>query len=690
MEDPRSALPFPFKYQKTERLCQSESIDLWRIFPENTNIEANLLLVYRNLEKKNFFEKVSKLTHLDYVSILPICSYDIISYADNKIGENELSFPAIYYKDTTNLIPLSKFFTNKRIKPTSLQRYKIILGITSAVFYLFKERVPINTLTVDEVLVNSINGETKIFNFKNFSKDYICETDYLNYLNFLASVIQFVVISTDNENDDEFDENNLSLPEFNFYNDFYNIIQNHANLVEKVIRDKSKKSKYSIDDKKPLKFNDLTFHQIWKSLINANLQTLGISEDDVDAARKYQSKLLTLSMKSHAFLEHNQKLYEQQNNLNDISENITFLKNEISKLRGILNNIQEKEEENKKILDSFDDFQNITKEKVNSAINSLEITSKNAKNVILPPSVSGGGICQYLIGSQTTKFDHLVIPSQSSGDVYCIIDENDGGNYSSGAGDYEWIQFEFQEEIEVTSFKIQSAHRAFLKTWGIVAYNEDGKEITLYETKNDNSLKGKNAEFSTAVLEKVKTNKIRLEKFGVNWSDTNFMRVKNIEFYTDDPKYQNGVFKQLLQEADDHDPHKAAVYLTASNFDFRYFHQINPKRSLCTLYDEKLPYFQIEFPKGKVKISGYRIQQLIKYPVLSWSLTGSNDKKHWKTLHNGETKVEEISQVMIYGVDNENGETFRFFRISNTMPNEDDNLKLRIRHFDVFGEYINC
>ena len=109
--------------------------------------------------------------------------------------------------------------------------------------------------------------------------------------------------------------------------------------------------------------------------------------------------------------------------------------------------------------------------------------------------------------------------SQSNGDIYCIIDPDSPGYYSSGSGEYEWVQFEFQELISVVLFKIKSAHHG------------DWNETILYKKKDDQTLNGE----ITFNFKAIEAKRFRIEKFRENWVGTNFMLIKNFEFYSDDP-----------------------------------------------------------------------------------------------------------------------------------------------------------
>jgi hypothetical protein len=175
----------------------------------------------------------------------------------------------------------------------------------------------------------------------------------------------------------------------------------------------------------------------------------------------------------------------------------------------------------------------------------------------LPLSPAGDGIFARLIGAQATPFDRRVIASQSSGDIHCLISADSPDNYSSGSREFEWVEFEFPEPIRVTAARLKSAHRAFLKTWAFCSFDDSGSKIVLHSAKNDAVLNGTGNEVVIGFAPTT-ARRFRIEKYGANWAGTNFFRLKNVELFSDEPRFADGVFRTLVAEAGD--PHRARVY----------------------------------------------------------------------------------------------------------------------------------
>ena len=625
----KSKIPPPFQ-NDFEKINQIESTDLfesWRVKNPETN-EKYIMVHLNNQILEKFIEKINRARSLSFVTLIPIAFCDF-----------EKS--TIFYQDPGG-VTINEYLKGSE-KFDSLQKYLFTCGIAASISYFKEENVPIGPLTENDIFV--VDGRPKIINY-GFNQYFVSQE--------AAELLKKVCIpDNDDKNTQEISEKEL------FTNNFYQTIFDNLNSSS------------------PPKVQEII-----KFLFSANLSTLGI--EDKSTAESYISQLMTSTLKSNIYININQRFENSTSILNEMQSHVSEMSNEIDKLKRVLmsikDNKQETDEELKKTKSEID----------MNFIKTLVSISKNKDNkcdsLYIPVTTNAGGIFFYLTNSKKSVFDHSIIPSQSSGDIYCIIDENDEGNFSSGSGDYEWIQFEFQEEIQINSFKIQSAHRSFLKSWSLIAFDSDDNEITLFETEDDERLKGKYAQLTEKCIKNVKTSRVRLEKYGENWNDSNFIRIKNIEFYCKNRKYSNGIFKKLISEAPGKDPHKSNVYITSSNFDFRFFHLLNPPRTICTLYDEEAPWFQVELTKGKVAVEGYRIKQLPHFPFYSWSFEASNNKKDWDVLDVNEIEEDQFAELMTFTC--KSNRPYSVFRIYNRMVNENDDIKLRLQHFDVFGLYI--
>ncbi|KAH0795830.1 TKL family protein kinase [Histomonas meleagridis] len=407
--------------------------------------------------------------------------------------------------------------------------------------------------------------------------------------------------------------------------------------------------------------------------IDSALQSLYFSDRfGANSSDSYKPSLLSNTFSTQLF----QKIYNENialnEKVNDLTEEITELKEQFARY-------QQEDHDFKVQAYKIQELEKL----VFDAVNVLNTYSFMKNELHIPLSMTDGGIFSYLINSQETVFSRSVIPSQSSGDVYCVINKNDPGNFSTGSSTKEYIKFLFPYPIRITGFSIQSSYRSFLRTWKVKTYDEDGDPTTIFRTKNDQSLNGEDKKLDITLDKVITTNKVKIIKKGYNWSKTKFVRIKNFELFSDQPEFIGGVFANMIKRANG-DPHRADVYITSSNFDFRRFHKLSPSHSLCTLNDADSSWFQCELTKGKAVVQGYRLQFLSSFPITKYSIQGSNDLENWTVLDRVSTTKGETALLVVREC--HSMQPFKYIRFFNEMVLEEK--KLRFRHFDIFGVYL--
>lgn len=141
-----------------------------------------------------------------------------------------------------------------------------------------------------------------------------------------------------------------------------------------------------------------------------------------------------------------------------------------------------------------------------------------------------------------------MIPSQSSNDIYNIIDPNSTDIYCSGSNGFFIVEFQLKEEITIIGIKIKSSIFCFPKSFDNSINNE-----TVVSTKHADGLNCANKEFTFAIPSK-RGNAIRIKQTGGNWDkegqEQNFFSLKNVELYSSDVKYKSkGVFEKMIEES---------------------------------------------------------------------------------------------------------------------------------------------
>jgi hypothetical protein len=156
-----------------------------------------------------------------------------------------------------------------------------------------------------------------------------------------------------------------------------------------------------------------------------------------------------------------------------------------------------------------------------------------------------------------------------------------------------------------------------------------------------------------------------------------------VELFSDEPRFIGGVFRTLVAQAAD--CHRAAVLLTASNFDFQSFHLLGPHKSMCTLADEEPPWIQFELAGGAAIVHGYRIEHVPDHPFDEYSVQGSNDSTAWAVID----RRNEPAGGPLRVCQCKAPAAFRFVRLVYEVKQSAGTAKLRIRHFDIFGIYLD-
>lgn len=257
-----------------------------------------------------------------------------------------------------------------------------------------------------------------------------------------------------------------------------------------------------------------------------------------------------------------------------------------------------------------------------------------------------------------------------------------GDSFSSAQFGNFFIEFEFEEPVEMNGIKIFSATRSFPKS-----FNIDIEGRTIKTIKEANELNGKFKEM-TIKFNSIQSKKIRFVQTGPNWDEnSNYLHIQKIEILSNDPKYSKGIFSSLIELSENHDPHKCAVKITASYFDLSDFYSLDAKSSVWT-YSYGNSWFQIELTNGLAILNGFRIK---KVEMKSFKIICTNNEKEpiesWTELININEKEKNENNFIIYKFSRPSP-PIRFIRLIQTGPDLNDNLSLFLYHIDFFGCYF--
>jgi hypothetical protein len=296
------------------------------------------------------------------------------------------------------------------------------------------------------------------------------------------------------------------------------------------------------------------------------------------------------------------------------------------------------------------------------------------------------GILGFLRLTSYSPYERRFSVSQSSAELYAIIDPSCENYYGSPDKGDAWIQFDFPHEITVFGFLIQSYLSCFVKSYRIVSISSNFSEQVIFATNSEIGLQGELKEVTHVIDPPVKTRYIRFEQTGKSWSDKNFIGVKRIDFQTDQLP---GYYLENLMKQYDRDPHKVPINITSKYFDPYSFILQNPSSYVCT-FDAPIPaWFQIELLYGKAVVNGYRLRRHEALKLRAWSLRGSNDSSigidEWTVIH---SVCERTSGELLTVYDFEGKGPYKYFRLVMDQPGWNDRTYLAFWHFDLFGDYL--
>ena len=288
---------------------------------------------------------------------------------------------------------------------------------------------------------------------------------------------------------------------------------------------------------------------------------------------------------------------------------------------------------------------------------------------------------------EKNHFDHFFIASQSSCDIYNLIDPNTEDSFCTPAYSKHVIEFELEKKVTINGMKIYSSFKYFPKSFNIEI---DGEIV--FTTKNAEELNGKNKEMVINFNQK-RTNKIKFIKIGPNWDkNTEYVMIKRIELLSNESEYSNGVFAALVNKSENKDPHKSRVFITSTNYGFNSFYSGKISGNTSTL-NELNSWFQIEFTHGCAFLTGFLLERGHQYESKNFKIVGTDDIRNpidsWITLIEiNEKTLNDHRNPDVYKF-NKLSHPVRFVRFIQIGPNWSDNNFLKFHHFDLFGRYID-
>lgn len=316
----------------------------------------------------------------------------------------------------------------------------------------------------------------------------------------------------------------------------------------------------------------------------------------------------------------------------------------------------------------------------------LQVVKNNPKSFSVVPSLQNQGILERLKSREKNHFDRLFIASQSSCDIYNLLNPNTNDAFCTNSHDGFYIEFELEQKVSITGVKIFSSYKYFPKSFDI---GIEGMKIVSVENAED--LNGKDKKM-TINFKQVSGKKIRFTQTGPNWDKgTNYILIKRIEILSNEKKYAEGVFSTLIKSSIGRDRHGISVFITSYDYGFNTFYSGNISGNTSTLNEENA-WFQIELTQGLGIFNGFVLERGNKWTVKSFKIICTDDIRRpinsWLTLFEMNEKREgerRLNEIYLF---DRPSPIVRIVRIVQTGPNWSNDHFLKFHHFDLFGVYF--
>ena len=314
-------------------------------------------------------------------------------------------------------------------------------------------------------------------------------------------------------------------------------------------------------------------------------------------------------------------------------------------------------------------------EKLRKQLESTQNQLQSPTQAAVQSTAMAEGIAAQLWPLQKSIFDRYFIYSRSSFDINLCLGRE--GSFGIASAPNLFLQLEFPREYKFTRLKLRAFDHSFRSFWRLVVVSERGYEQLAYERR----LPPADLEDDTSVdvsFGALKGNVVRLEKTGEPFS----VSFVSVELF--DGKGR-AVLRGLSKPPGD--SFHASMSATVSNYFATMLHSARSEIVVFTR-DGGSEFVQLEFTRGSVLLSGYRVKRDAALTMRGWELRVSGDGKAFETVDAvSESSRGELGRVVERRVAGKG--PLRFFRICPTAqpwPGAGC-FNTHMCHFDVFGQY---
>lgn len=401
-----------------------------------------------------------------------------------------------------------------------------------------------------------------------------------------------------------------------------------------------------------------------------------------DKQTKLEEKVAELDSEIKNIQQEHEKEMKNMNDThsNEIGEMKEMIESLTNRIKAIENKNQKLPNSQKNQSNNHDELKRI----VNNHLHEIENIQPISDQIFTDqPNLETPGIIRRLERKQKTPFDRLFVASQSSNDIYNLIDPNTNDDFiTSDIKKKFFITFELKEPVMINGMKIWSSNYGYPKSFDISVDGQIVKSI-----KEAVELNGKNKEM-TIQFDAIQGTKIQFIQTGQSWDrKSHKINIKRIEILSSEDKFSKGVFTTLIESSENHDPHKCPVIVSATSHDNNSFYLRDTNKNVYMTNINQ--WFQIEFICGQVILCGFRLKKGKITKIKNFKIICTNDvnkpEENWETLF--EINEQEQNDFATYEF-NQPSHPIKFVRLMQIGTSWNNQKAFSFKHLDFFGAYV--
>ena len=401
-----------------------------------------------------------------------------------------------------------------------------------------------------------------------------------------------------------------------------------------------------------------------------------------DKQTKLEEKVAELDSEIKNIQQEHEKEMKNMNDThsNEIGEMKEMIESLTNRIKAIENKNQKLPNSQKNQSNNHDELKRI----VNNHLHEIENIQPISDQIFTDqPNLETPGIIRRLERKQKTPFDRLFVASQSSNDIYNLIDPNTNDDFiTSDIKKKFFITFELKEPVMINGMKIWSSNYGYPKSFDISVDGQIVKSI-----KEAVELNGKNKEM-TIQFDAIQGTKIQFIQTGQSWDrKSHKINIKRIEILSSEDKFSKGVFTTLIESSENHDPHKCPVIVSATSHDNNSFYLSDTNKNVYMTNINQ--WFQIEFICGQVILCGFRLKKGKITKIKNFKIICTNDvnkpEENWETLF--EINEQEQNDFATYEF-NQPSHPIKFVRLMQIGTSWNNQKAFSFKHLDFFGAYV--